>query len=98
MIAITSHLSSIGANDSGGIYGYRSSKAALNAIWRSIAMDHRDLVAVLLHPGWVRTNMGGPKAPLSPEESVGCLRRVIAKLGPAESGRFYGSDGRPIAW
>jgi NAD(P)-dependent dehydrogenase (short-subunit alcohol dehydrogenase family) len=98
LIAITSRLGSIGANDAGGQYAYRSSKAALNAAWRSLAMDHRGAIAVVLHPGWVRTDMGGPGAPVSPKESIAGMRRVIAKLTPADSGRFFNYDGTEIPW
>jgi len=98
MIAITSRLGSMGANGNGGLYAYRSSKAALNATWRSFALDHPEVIAVLLHPGWVRTDMGGRQALLAPEESVAGLRRVIAGLTKADSGRFYNHDGSPIPW
>jgi NAD(P)-dependent dehydrogenase (short-subunit alcohol dehydrogenase family) len=98
MIAITSRLGSMGANNDGGLYAYRSSKAALNAAWRSLALDHPEVVAALLHPGWVRTDMGGPDATLGPEESVTGMRRVIAGLGKGDSGRFYNYDGSPIPW
>jgi NAD(P)-dependent dehydrogenase (short-subunit alcohol dehydrogenase family) len=98
MIAITSRLGSMGANGEGGRYAYRSSKAALNAVWRSYALDHPEIIAVLLHPGWVRTDMGGSGALLAPEESVAGLRRVIAGLTKADSGRFYNYDGSPIPW
>lgn len=98
MIAITSRLGSMGANGDGGRYAYRSSKAALNAVWRSYALDHPDVIAVLLHPGWVRTDMGGSSALLGPEESVTGLRRVIAGLAKADSGHFYNYDGSPIPW
>jgi NAD(P)-dependent dehydrogenase (short-subunit alcohol dehydrogenase family) len=97
-VAITSRLGSITANNEGGLYAYRSSKAALNAAWRSFALDHRDIIATVLHPGWVRTDMGGPGAPLGPEESVAGLRRVIAGLGQADSGGFIGYDGEAIPW
>jgi NAD(P)-dependent dehydrogenase (short-subunit alcohol dehydrogenase family) len=98
MIAITSRLGSIAANREGGMYAYRSSKAALNAAWRSFALDHREIIAAVLHPGWVRTDMGGKSATLGVEESVAGMRRVIAGLGPAESGGFFGYDGNPIPW
>jgi NAD(P)-dependent dehydrogenase (short-subunit alcohol dehydrogenase family) len=98
MVAISSRMGSIGANSEGGMIAYRSSKAALNAAWRSYALEHRDIVAAVLHPGWVRTDMGGKGAPLSPEDSVSGLRRVIAGLGPGESGGFFGYDGEPIPW
>jgi NAD(P)-dependent dehydrogenase (short-subunit alcohol dehydrogenase family) len=98
MIAITSRLGSMGANSDGGLYAYRSSKAALNAVWRSFALDHPDVIAVLLHPGWVRTDLGGRGALLDPEQSVSTLRRVIANLDKGDSGRFYNYDGSPIPW
>ncbi len=98
MIAITSRLGSIGANNDGGLYGYRSSKAALNALWRSFAIDHPEIIVTLLHPGWVRTDMGGAGAPLAPEESVAGMRRVVARLGKADSGRFYDYAGESIPW
>lgn len=98
MVAITSRLGSIGANSDGGMYAYRSSKAALNAAWRSFALDHPEIVAALLHPGWVRTDMGGAGAPLGVGDSIAGMRRVIAGLGRAESGGFFGYDGAPIPW
>jgi NAD(P)-dependent dehydrogenase (short-subunit alcohol dehydrogenase family) len=98
MIAITSRLGSIGANAEGGMYAYRSSKAALNAVWRSFALDNAALIAAMLHPGWVRTDMGGKQAALAVEESVSALRRVIAGLGAADSGGFFNYDGSPIPW
>jgi NAD(P)-dependent dehydrogenase (short-subunit alcohol dehydrogenase family) len=98
MIAISSRLGSIGANSEGGLYAYRSAKAALNAAWRSLALDHPEVIAVLLHPGWVRTDMGGPDATLGPEESVAGMRRVIAGIGQGDSGRFYDYAGKAVPW
>src|SRR5260221_83967 len=98
VVAITSRLGSMAANSDGGLYAYRSSKAALNAVWRSFALDHPDVIAALVHPGWVRTDMGGAGALLDPEQSVAGLRRVIAGLAKADSGRFYNYDGSPIPW
>ena len=98
LIAITSRMGSIGDNTAGGSHAYRASKAALNAAWHAIANDHREVIAVVLHPGWVRTAMGGSGAPVSPKESIAGMRRVIAKLTPAESGKFFGFDGAEIPW
>lgn len=98
MIAITSGLGSIASNHDGGIYAYRSSKSALNAVWHSYAIDHPEIIAALLTPGWVRTDMGGPDAPLMPEESIAGMRRVIARLDKADSGRCFGHDGRARPW
>jgi NAD(P)-dependent dehydrogenase (short-subunit alcohol dehydrogenase family) len=100
LIAITSKMGSIGDNGSGGYIAYRSSKAALNAAWRSLAIDVKPqgVSAAVLHPGWVQTRMGGTQAPLSPEESVAGMRRVIEGLGPDRTGGFYDHDGTPIPW
>lgn len=98
LIAISSRLGSIGQNNAGGQYAYRSSKAALNAAWRSLALDHRGVIAVVLHPGWVKTDMGGAGAPVEPKDSVAGMRRVIAELTPAESGRFFDFQGAELPW
>jgi NAD(P)-dependent dehydrogenase (short-subunit alcohol dehydrogenase family) len=98
VVAVSSILGSIGDNDDGGLYAYRSAKAALNAVWRSFAIDHRELIAVVVHPGWVRTDMGGAAATLSPSESISGLRRVIADLKPADSGSFFEYSGRTLPW
>ena len=100
LVAITSRMGSIDDNDSGGYIAYRSSKAALNAAWKSISIDvARDgLVAAVLHPGWVQTRMGGAGAPLTPEQSVAGMRRTIDALDPARSGGFFNYDGAPIPW
>lgn len=100
MVAITSRMGSIGDNGSGGYIAYRSSKAALNAAWRSFALDSapKGVPAAVLHPGWVKTRMGGASAPLTTEQSVSGLREVIAGLTPERSGGFYNYDGAPIPW
>jgi len=98
MIAITSLLGSLSMNDRGGHYPYRTSKAALNAGWRALAIDMPDVVAVLFRPGRVRTRMTGWDGPLSPEESVGRLRALIAGLGPADSGKFLDPAGAITPW
>ncbi len=97
-IAISSILGSIGANEDGGLYGYRSSKAALNAVWRSFAFDNKDLIAAVLHPGWVQTDMGGASAPVLPADSVAGMRRVIAGLKKKDSGGFFAYDGEALPW
>ena len=100
IVTITSGLGSLSDNSSGGYIAYRTSKAAVNMLTRSAAIDlrPRGISCVVVNPGWVRTDMGGPNAKLSPEESVGALRRLIAKLGPEDSGRFYNYDGREYPW
>ena len=100
LIAITSKMGSIDDNSSGGYLAYRTSKTALNSAWRNLALDVRrsGVVAAVLHPGWVKTRMGGSSAPLAPEKSVSGMRRVIERLGPDDSGGFFSYDGSTIGW
>jgi len=98
LIAISSRLGSIGSNQDGGLYVYRSSKAALNASWRSLALDHREFIAVVLHPGWVKTDMGGASAPVVPKDSVAGMRRVIQRLSAHDSGKFFDYNGDEVPW
>lgn len=99
MVAVTSRMGSI-ADSSGGYVAYRASKAALNAAWRALALDlaGRPVTLALFHPGWVRTDMGGPNAQIGPRESVAALRRLIAGLTPQDSGCFLDRDGTLIPW
>jgi NAD(P)-dependent dehydrogenase (short-subunit alcohol dehydrogenase family) len=100
VVTITSALGSIADNTSGGAIPYRSSKAAVNMVMRCAAIDlaPRGVSSVLINPGWVRTDMGGSKAPLSSAESVTAMRRLIDTLGPAQSGKFFHFDGREYPW
>jgi NAD(P)-dependent dehydrogenase (short-subunit alcohol dehydrogenase family) len=99
IVLITSQLGARhGRKRSLGTYG--DSKAALNDNLRALASAWgRDgLIAIVMHPGWVRTDMGGASAPLSVEESVSGMRQVIARLTPTEHGRFWTWDGREHTW
>ena len=99
IVLMTSQLGArYGSNRRLGTYG--ESKAALNDRFRERAPDWgaEGLIAIVMHPGWVRTDMGGRSATLSVEESVTGMRRVIAGLTPAEHGRFWTWDGREHAW
>jgi NAD(P)-dependent dehydrogenase (short-subunit alcohol dehydrogenase family) len=98
LIAVTSRMGSIAENTAGGSYPYRASKAALNAAWHSLANDHREVIAVVLHPGWVRTDMGGSGAPVGPKDSIEGMRRVIAGLKPVDSGKFFDFEGKELPW
>ena len=99
LVAITSQMGSIEDNGSGGLIAYRASKAGLNAAWKSVAlaMKPRGVTAVVMHPGWVQTDMGGGKAPTTPEQSVGGMHQVIAALRPDDAGTFRTFDGRTPA-
>lgn len=79
-------------------YGYAASKAALNMVSRQLALDlHDDGIAVVAQsPGWVRTDMGGPDAHLSVEESIGALLPLFDGFGMADSGRFVGEEGDDV--
>jgi NAD(P)-dependent dehydrogenase (short-subunit alcohol dehydrogenase family) len=96
----TSLMGSIDDNGSGGAYAYRLSKVALNMVGKSVANDlrGRGVIAVLLHPGWVRTRMGGAGGKISVEECVEAQQRLLDALTPAQSGRFFNYDGRELPW
>ena len=97
---ISSKMGSMGDNQSGGSYSYRSSKAALNAVSVSLANDLSDLdiSVVALHPGWVQTDMGGPNGLIDVETSATGLKAILDKAGKAESGKFYDYSGKQLPW
>jgi NAD(P)-dependent dehydrogenase (short-subunit alcohol dehydrogenase family) len=99
MIAITSGMGSID-DTSGGYYAYRASKAALNMTFRNLALDlkRRGIIAAVINPGWVQTDMGGRGAPLTVKESISKMRAVFAALTPADSGAFLNYKGGTLAW
>jgi NAD(P)-dependent dehydrogenase (short-subunit alcohol dehydrogenase family) len=100
IVTLTSGMGSLADNTSGGSIAYRSSKAAVNMVMRSLAIDLalRSITCVVINPGWVLTDMGGPHATLTPVESVTMLRGLIETLRPAQSGKFFNYDGREYAW
>ncbi len=97
---VTSLMGSIADNGSGGAYGYRASKAALNMLNASLALELRreGFTCLVLNPGWVKTDMGGPGAPTLVDASVRGLLAVIDRSGPDVSGRFFNHDGRALPW
>lgn len=100
VVNMSSVLGSIHENNIGGFYPYRTSKTALNAATRSMSFDLKaqKIVAVSLHPGWVKTDMGGPNAPMSVETSVKHIIRFIQEITPEYSGLFYdATTGKQIA-
>ncbi len=96
---VTSLMGSMGDNGSGGYYGYRMSKAAVNAAGVSLARDlaPRGVSVFLLHPGMVATEMTGRRG-VTVEQSVAGLLERLDALGPAQSGTFWHADGRPLPW
>ena len=100
VVNITTNLSSIAGNTDGGFYGYRESKTALNMFTRTLAAElgPEGFVCVALHPGWVRTDLGGQQAPLDVRESVEGMRRVIENLPPEDNGGFRTYAGDRMNW
>lgn len=96
---VSSLMGSMSRRTNPGMWLYRASKAAVNSVLRdvSLALAGR-ATCVALHPGWVRTDMGGPEADLSVEDSVASLRRTLAALQPADNGAYLNFDGQPLSW
>ena len=100
VVNLTSGLGSISRNDSGGWIAYRVSKAALNQLTRTIAAElkREHFLCVAICPGWVSTDMGGPGASLSPEDSVAAMLKVIDGLSLKDTGRFLDRRGKDVPW
>jgi len=100
LVHITSLMGSMADNSSGGAYAYRVSKAALNMASVNLAreLEGDGLISVVLHPGWVKTDMGGPNAPLGIEEAVGAMFQTIGRLGRADNGVFLDRNGKSQPW
>ncbi len=100
IINITSRMGSIADNNSGGRYGYRASKAALNAFTKSLAVDLKDqgIMAAVIHPGWVKTRMVGFNGLISAEDSAQGIFTVIQSLSMTSSGGFWHSSGEELPW
>ena len=98
IVTISSKMGSIADNASGGSYLYRSSKAAVNMVQiLSIDLKPAGVIAMVFHPGWVKTDMGGPDALISATQSVSGMRRIIGRLTMEDSGSFT-PDGKPVSW
>jgi len=97
---MSSKMGSMTDNGSGGSYVYRSSKAALNAVMTSAAIDlkPKNIKVAILHPGWVKTDMGGPNAEISTEKCVHQLRNILDDFSMQQSGSFFEIDGSIIPW
>lgn len=97
---VSSKVGSIADNRGGGGYLYRSSKTAVNQVVKSLSLDldGRGISVVSLHPGWVKTDMGGPNAEIDTRESVAGMKKILDSAGRAQSGRFIEYNGEPIPW
>ena len=84
----------------GGQYPYRSTKAALNMVTRSLSIDleHANIGAISIHPGWVKTDMGGKYATLTPEESIEGVLNVITNYSDEQNGQFLDFNGDSVSW
>ncbi|MFZ2169592.1 MAG: SDR family oxidoreductase [Methylococcaceae bacterium] len=100
LVSISSQMGSIADNSSGGSILYRTSKAALNAAMKSLAIDLKEqgIGVLVLHPGWVKTDMGGPDALIETQQSIAGMRNVITRFTLAQSGGFLKYDGSTLPW
>lgn len=100
VVVTSSHMGSIADINAPGSYAYRSSKAALNAAMKGLShvFAQRGIGMLMLHPGWVKTRMGGPDAPLTPEQSVRGMRSLIESFKPEQNGCFFRYDGSEMPW
>lgn len=99
MAFVSSKMGSV-AENAGGSIMYRSSKSALNMAVSCLAKEFADrgVIAVMVHPGHVRTDMGGPTAPVTAPDSAAGMRKVVAGLTPQDNGAFRNFDGTPLPW
>ena len=101
IVAISSSMGSISADQSGRAYAYRASKAALNSAMRALAvdLDETGIQVLMLNPGWVKTRLGGPEAEIDVEESVtGMLAVIDTKKADSHAELLYNYNGNIIPW
>ncbi len=98
VINITSKMGSLADNTSGAYYAYRISKTALNMFNKSFALDYPKIMSVVVHPGWVQTDMGGSSAPTTVEESVDGIFKLSLAIEKSHSGRFFDYQSKEIPW
>ena len=98
LVNITSLMGSIADNSSGGSLAYRSSKAALNMFTKNLAREEKGITVLSLHPGWVKTEMGGDNAPLTTQASAEGILDVVTRSGEADSGKFFNYSGKELPW
>lgn len=100
IVNMSSILGSIASNVEGSLYHYRVTKSGLNAATKSLSIDLKNdgILAVNMHPGWVKTDMGGPKAPLEVEQSCDGMVSTILKLDKSHNGGFIQYDGKALPW
>jgi NAD(P)-dependent dehydrogenase (short-subunit alcohol dehydrogenase family) len=96
---VSSRMGSIGGRSNSASWLYRASKAAVNSVWRDVSLALAgQAICVSLHPGWVKTDMGGAEADLTPQQSIADMRATLARLTAADNGRFLNHDGSELPW
>lgn len=98
IIGMTSRMGSIGDNTSGGYYGYRASKAAMNAVFKTLSIDFSPWPVIVLHPGYIATRMTGNQGDLGPDEAVERMMPIVERLDSSMTGRFFHRDGHELPW
>lgn len=100
VFSISSQLGSITNNKGGSSYPYRASKTALNQLNASLSNEFKGdgFTCVVVHPGWVQTDMGGPNATLTPEQSISGMLKLLDGLKPEDTGGFFQYDGSKLPW
>jgi NAD(P)-dependent dehydrogenase (short-subunit alcohol dehydrogenase family) len=100
VLNISSVLGSIASNNNGGMYGYRASKAALNMINQSLALDMKsdNITTIVCHPGYVSTEMNSYQGTVQPKDSVAGLTKVIENASIEDSGKFFDYSSKRLPW
>lgn len=97
---VSSRMGSVEDNTSGSYYGYRLSKAGVNAVGKSLAMDlePKSIAVAILHPGFVRTDMTNGNGEINPDQSAKGLIKILDKLNISSTGRFWHTNGSSLPW
>ncbi len=98
LVNMSSDLGSIGDNSIGQAYSYRSSKAALNMLTKGMSIEWKEITVIAMAPGWCRTDLGGPEAPVDPVESVRMQQALFERLESSRSGEFIDRFGESVNW
>ncbi|HML21360.1 MAG TPA: SDR family oxidoreductase [Aggregatilinea sp.] len=100
IVNLSTGISSIGTREHGGMYSYTASKAGLNMLNKNLSYDVAPygIVSIVIDPGWVQTDMGGPNAWITPDESVKGILNVVDHLTPSQSGHFFHYSGSEVPW
>ena len=98
LVNMSSDMGSIGNNSIGQAYAYRSSKSALNMLTKGMAIECKEITVIAMAPGWCRTDLGGPEAPVDPAESVRMQQALFEGLESSRSGEFIDRFGETVNW